>query len=100
MALRVPGPMGDAPVVVVTTTPKPQKLLRSIMMAPSTVITRAKTSDNAANLDASTLSYLHDKYGTRGWAARNSMRSCYSMSKALCGRSRCWMSIGAMLHRI
>jgi phage terminase large subunit-like protein len=33
------------------------------MAAPSTVITRAKTSDNAANLDASTLQYLNDKYG-------------------------------------
>jgi phage terminase large subunit-like protein len=27
------------------------------------VVTRAKTSDNAANLDAGTLRYYHDKYG-------------------------------------
>ena len=63
MCLRVPGPKGDAPQAVVSTTPKMQKLLKAIIAAPSTVITRAKTSDNAANLDASTLAYLNDKYG-------------------------------------
>jgi phage terminase large subunit-like protein len=63
MALRIPGPQGHAPRGVVSTTPKNQALLKAIMAAPSTVITRAKTSDNATNLDASTLQYLNDKYG-------------------------------------
>jgi phage terminase large subunit-like protein len=63
MCLRVPGPKGDAPQAVVTTTPKLQALLKAIVAAPSTVITRAKTSDNAANLDPSTLAYLLAKYG-------------------------------------
>lgn len=64
MALRVPGPRGDAPRGLVSTTPKPLPLLKQILASPSTVVTRAKTSDNAANLDASTLAYLNDKYGS------------------------------------
>ena len=40
MCLRVPGPKGDAPQAVVSTTPKMQPLLKAIMKAPSTVITR------------------------------------------------------------
>jgi phage terminase large subunit-like protein len=63
-ALRIPGPKGDAPRVVISTTPKAnQPLLKSLIAAPSTVVTRARTMDNAANLDASTLAYLKDKYG-------------------------------------
>ncbi len=61
--LRVPGPKGDAPQCVVSTTPKMQRLLKAILNAPSTVVTRAKTSDNAANLDPSTLAYYREKYG-------------------------------------
>lgn len=63
MALRIPGPMGDAPCCVISTTPKPLPILKQIMAASSTVVTRARTSDNAANLDASTLAYLTEKYG-------------------------------------
>jgi phage terminase large subunit-like protein len=63
LALRLPGPKGDAPRVVVSTTPKPSPLLKAIIASPTTVVTRAKTADNAANLDQSTLAYLHDKYG-------------------------------------
>ena len=63
MALRISGPKGDPPRVVITTTPKPSPLLKAIITSPTTAVTRAKTIDNAANLDASTLAYLHDKYG-------------------------------------
>ncbi len=63
MALRLPGPKGDAPRVLISTTPKPIPLLKSIIAASSTVITRARTADNAPNLDASTLRYLNEKYG-------------------------------------
>lgn len=66
MALRIPGPKGDPPCGLITTTPKNQALLKQIMAAPTTVITSARTSDNAANLDPSTLAFLHEKYaGTR-----------------------------------
>jgi phage terminase large subunit-like protein len=63
MALRVPGPLGHAPRAVLSTTPKLHPLLKQIMAAPSTVVTRARTSDNAANLDPSTLRYYQEKYG-------------------------------------
>jgi phage terminase large subunit-like protein len=48
MALRIPGPKGDAPRVAISTTPKPSPLLKAIMLAPTTVVTRARTVDNAA----------------------------------------------------
>ena len=63
MALRIPGPKGDAPACVISTTPKPVPILKQIIAADSTVVTRARTSDNAANLDVSTLAYLREKYG-------------------------------------
>src|SRR3954447_13094241 len=63
MALRIPGPQGHPPQGIVSTTPKNQALLKQILSAPSTVVSRAKTSDNAGNLDASTLAFLRDKYG-------------------------------------
>jgi predicted phage terminase large subunit-like protein len=63
MALRLPGPQSDAPQMIVTTTPRPLPLLKAIMAASSTIITRGRTMDNAANLDASTLRYLQDRYG-------------------------------------
>src|SRR6202012_5527220 len=46
-----------------STTPKPRRLLKAIMNAATTKTTRAKTSDNAANLDSSTLEYYQQKYG-------------------------------------
>jgi phage terminase large subunit-like protein len=63
LALRLPGPTSAAPRVVVSTTPKPSPLLKALIAAPTTVVTRARTEDNRANLDASTLAYLKDKYG-------------------------------------
>ena len=58
----MPGPKGHAPQVLVSTTPKMQPLLKQIINSPTTVITKARTRDNAANLDASTLRYLNDRY--------------------------------------
>ncbi len=62
MALRVNGPKGALPRCIVSTTPKATKLLREIVAAPTTVVTKSRTLDNAPNLDASTLKYLTDKY--------------------------------------
>jgi phage terminase large subunit-like protein len=63
LALRVPGPKGDAPRAVISTTPKRGALLRTIMQAESTAVTRSRTSDNASNLDAGALSHLMATYG-------------------------------------
>lgn len=42
--------LGQKPQVIVTTTPKNNKLTKTIMNRPSTVITRGSTYDNLANL--------------------------------------------------
>jgi phage terminase large subunit-like protein len=63
MAVRVAGPKGDAPQIVVTTTPRPIRVLKEIVGSSSTKVTRARTLDNAANLDAATLKHLAERYG-------------------------------------
>ncbi len=63
MALRVSGPTGADPAAVVSTTPKRHPLLKRIMAAPSTVTTRSRTFDNAANLSAATIAHLRETYG-------------------------------------
>ncbi len=62
-ALRITGPKGDAPAGVVSTTPKRHELLRSIIADPATVITRASTFANRANLDPGALAALERRYG-------------------------------------
>lgn len=57
--------LGNHAQAVATTTPKPPtvaKVLGSIMAAPSTVITRGRTFDNALNLDATSLAELERRY--------------------------------------
>lgn len=63
LALRVPGPKGDTPHAVISTTPKRQRLLREIVSDAGTVVTRGSTFSNAANLDGETLRFLTQKYG-------------------------------------
>jgi phage terminase large subunit-like protein len=51
---------------IVTTTPRPTKVIRELRDDPSTVITRGRTLDNAANLSPTSLKYLLARYeGTR-----------------------------------
>ena len=57
MAVRIPGPTGLPAQIVITTTPRPSPLLRAMMADPSTVLTRSRTIDNSANLDAATLKH-------------------------------------------
>jgi phage terminase large subunit-like protein len=58
--------LGDDPRVVVTTTPRPKPLIRTIAKNPETRITTGSTFDNAANLAPSALKELREKYeGTR-----------------------------------
>ena len=42
--------LGDDPRVVVTTTPKPVKIVRELVADPTTVVTRGSTYENRANL--------------------------------------------------
>lgn len=48
--LRLPLPDGKQPQVVVTTTPKPQKLIRELLAKEDTAQTRGSTHDNKDNL--------------------------------------------------
>jgi phage terminase large subunit-like protein len=56
-ATRLPGPLGDSPAIIITTTPRPTKLLRAILADPGTKATHATTFDNAANLDPAVLDH-------------------------------------------
>lgn len=58
--------LGQNPQAVITTTPKPAPLIRSILKADRTIITSGSTFDNAANLAPAALAQLRAKYeGTR-----------------------------------
>ena len=58
--------LGPDPRVVVTTTPKPIKIIRDLIADPTTVITRGSTYDNRANLAPAFLQQIVRKYeGTR-----------------------------------
>jgi predicted phage terminase large subunit-like protein len=58
--------LGLDPQVVATTTPKPVRLIRELLEAPTTVATRGSTFDNAPNLAPAFLDQIIAKYeGTR-----------------------------------
>ena len=58
--------LGDNPQAVVTTTPKPVPALKALLKDPHTVITRASTYDNRANLADAFFDAIITKYeGTR-----------------------------------
>ncbi len=58
--------IGDAPQGVVTTTPKPIKLIKELIADPKTAVTRGHTLENKDNLSGSFLNYILRKYeGTR-----------------------------------
>jgi len=58
--------LGKHPRVMVTTTPKPTKLVRKILKDPKTVITSGSTFDNADNLASTYLEAVKQQYeGTR-----------------------------------
>ena len=54
--------LGDHPCALVTTTPRPLPLLRRILDDPTTVVTRVRTADNAANLAPSFIADMHRRY--------------------------------------
>ena len=58
--------LGALPQVVITTTPKPVKLLRELLANPETVLTRGSTYDNRANLAPGYFAQIIKRYeGTR-----------------------------------
>jgi phage terminase large subunit-like protein len=58
--------LGDDPRAVVTTTPRPTKLIRALVADTRNHVTRGSTFDNAAHLAPAALAKLREKYeGTR-----------------------------------
>lgn len=54
--------LGDNPRGIVTTTPRPVRIMRDMVKDPDTVITGGSTYDNAANLAPKALRLLQRKY--------------------------------------
>jgi len=58
--------LGEHPQVMITTTPRPTKLVKDVMKREGVIVVRGSTFDNAANLAPSALAELLAKYdGTR-----------------------------------
>lgn len=58
--------LGPRPRALITTTPKPRKLVRELMANPNCVVTRGSTYDNRANLAPEFYTAVVNKYeGTR-----------------------------------
>jgi len=55
--------LGTSPQVVVTTTPRPTPIIRALLTAPGTVVTRGRTLDNRANLAPGVVADLQRRYG-------------------------------------
>lgn len=58
LALRI----GTRPQAVVTTTPRGSRFLRNLLAEPSTVLTHARTNDNAANLAPAFIAEIKRRY--------------------------------------
>jgi predicted phage terminase large subunit-like protein len=54
--------LGEHPQTVVTTTPRPTKIIKELIKDSDTIVTRGSTYENADNLAASTLVTLQAKY--------------------------------------
>ena len=58
--------MGEHPRAIVTTTPRPIKLVRQLLQDKAVAVTRGSTFENAGNLSRETLGRYRDRYeGTR-----------------------------------
>lgn len=55
--------LGTKPRVLITTTPRPTKIVKAIMNDPATYVTRGRTLDNAANLAPAFLKAIEARYG-------------------------------------
>ncbi len=55
--------LGQNPRCVITTTPKPTPLIKSLLKRKNVLVTRGSTFENAANLAPAALEQLKEKYG-------------------------------------
>ena len=54
--------LGDDPKLIITTTPRPTKLIKEIVQSKTTKLTTGTTFDNADNLSDQAIQTLRDKY--------------------------------------
>ena len=54
--------LGQHPQMVVTTTPRPLPLIKKLLEDPTTVVTRSKSADNAANLAPNFIKEISRRY--------------------------------------
>ena len=54
--------LGDDPQCIITTTPKPTKLIKELVTREDVVVTRGSTFENAENLAESALQMMRDRY--------------------------------------
>lgn len=54
--------LGDNPQCVITTTPKPNQIIRTLIKRSGTVITRGSTFENESNLAPAAIEQLREKY--------------------------------------
>jgi phage terminase large subunit-like protein len=54
--------LGDNPQCVITTTPRPLKTIRDLILDPTTIVTTGTTYDNSANLAPAFLSKIISRY--------------------------------------
>lgn len=55
--------LGEHPQQIVTTTPRPLKIIKKLLNDPDCVVTKGSTADNAANLAEPFLKQIYDRYG-------------------------------------
>lgn len=61
--------LGSQPRVIITTTPRPTKLLKRLAKDPAVRVTTGSTFENAKNLAPPFLAYMHQHYAKR-WLGR------------------------------
>lgn len=55
--------LGMHPKQIVTTTPRPLALIKKLLNDPDTIVTKGRTRDNEANLAATFIKQIEDRYG-------------------------------------
>ncbi len=64
--------LGQNPRVIVTTTPRPTKLLKKLINDPHVIITKGTTFENTTNLAEPFLSYMRHRY-EKSWLGRQEL---------------------------
>lgn len=64
--------LGKLPRAIVTTTPRPLRLLKNLMKDPSVSLTKGSTFENAKNLAQPFLDYIRQHYATK-WLGRQEL---------------------------